>query len=84
MIENGRDNFQADQHSYSGAKEFTGCKDFDKGFEIGYFRYPNFTGWGGGVPGLERGQGRWRAIAVSGSRQQEDIELVNTGALISR
>lgn len=51
----------------------------EKGFDIGYFGDPKFTGWGGGVPvwkdGIVVG-----AVAVSGLPQAEDIELAEMGA----
>lgn len=55
------------------------ARDPVKGFDIGYFGDPRFTGWGGGVPvridGVVAG-----AIAVSGLPQLEDIELAEMGA----
>lgn len=51
----------------------------EKGFDIGYFGDPRFTGWGGGVPILKNGV-VIGAIAVSGLPQMEDIELAEMGA----
>ena len=46
----------------------------EKGFDIGYFGDPHFTGWGGGVPVWSEGK-VVGAIAVSGLPQLEDMEL---------
>jgi glc operon protein GlcG len=51
----------------------------EKGFDIGYFGDPRFTGWGGGVPVRKDGN-VIGAIAVSGLPQLEDIELAEMGA----
>jgi glc operon protein GlcG len=51
----------------------------EKGFDIGYFGDPRFTGWGGGVPVRKDGK-VIGAIAVSGLPQLEDIELAEMGA----
>ncbi len=72
--------------AYSAARERKPTKDIgaaarnpEKGFDIGYFGDPKFTGWGGGVP--IRKDGRVvGAIAVSGLPQTEDIELAEMGA----
>ncbi len=72
--------------AYSAARERKPSKDIgnaarhpDKGFEIGYFGDPKFTGWGGGVPVWKDGK-VVGAIAVSGLPQAEDIELAEMGA----
>jgi glc operon protein GlcG len=72
--------------AYSAARERKPTKEIgtaarhpEKGFDIGYFGDPRFTGWGGGVP--VRKDGRVvGAIAVSGLPQAEDIELAEIGA----
>lgn len=51
----------------------------EKGFDIGYFGDPRFTGWGGGVPVWRNGQVAG-AVAVSGLPQSEDIELAEMAA----
>ena len=51
----------------------------EKGFDIGYFGDPRFTGWGGGVPVKKDGK-VIGAVAVSGLPQLEDIELAEMGA----
>jgi glc operon protein GlcG len=51
----------------------------EKGFDIGYFGDPRFTGWGGGVPVWKDGR-VVGAVAVSGLPQQDDIELAEMGA----
>ncbi len=53
----------------------------EKGFDIGYFGDPRFTGWGGGVP-IRKNGSVVGAIAVSGLPQEEDIELAGMGAAI--
>jgi len=53
----------------------------EKGFDIGYFGDPRFTGWGGGVPVRKDGK-VIGAVAVSGLPQLEDIELAEMGASI--
>ena len=57
----------------------TAARDRDKGFDIGYFGDPKFTGWGGGVPVWKDGKVAG-AIAVSGLPQEEDIELATAAA----
>jgi glc operon protein GlcG len=57
----------------------TAARDRDKGFDIGYFGDPKFTGWGGGVPVWKDGKVAG-AIAVSGLPQDEDIELATAAA----
>lgn len=54
-------------------------RDPEKGFDIGYFGDPKFTGWGGGVPITREGQ-VVGAIAISGLPQAEDMELSAMGA----
>jgi glc operon protein GlcG len=53
----------------------------EKGFDIGYFGDPRFTGWGGGVPVRKDGV-CIGAVAVSGLPQTEDIELAEMGAAV--
>ena len=53
----------------------------EKGFDIGYFGDPRFTGWGGGVPVSKEGA-VIGAIAVSGLPQAEDIELAEMAAAL--
>jgi glc operon protein GlcG len=72
--------------AYSAARERKPTKDIgaaarnpEKGFDIGYFGDPKFTGWGGGVPIWKDGRVAG-AIAVSGLPQTEDIELAEMGA----
>ncbi len=71
--------------AYSAARERkptheigNAARNPEKGFDIGYFGDPKFTGWGGGVPvwkdGIVVG-----AVAVSGLPQAEDIELAQMG-----
>jgi glc operon protein GlcG len=71
--------------AYSAARERkptheigNAARNPEKGFDIGYFGDPRFTGWGGGVPvrkdGIVVG-----AVAVSGLPQTEDIELAHMG-----
>jgi glc operon protein GlcG len=67
--------------AYSAARERKPSKDIgdaarhpEKGFDIGYFGDPHFTGWGGGVP-IWSGGAVVGAIAVSGLPQLEDMEL---------
>jgi glc operon protein GlcG len=55
------------------------ARDSVKGFDIGYFGDPRFTGWGGGVP-IRKDGAVVGAIAVSGLPQLEDIELAEMGA----
>jgi glc operon protein GlcG len=66
---------------YSAARERKPSKDIgaaarnpEKGFQIGYFGDPKFTGWGGGVPVWKDGR-VVGAVAVSGLPEAEDIEL---------
>ncbi len=72
--------------AYSAARERKPSKEIgnaarhpEKGFEIGYFGDPKFTGWGGGVPVRRNGQ-VIGAVAVSGLPQAEDIELAEMAA----
>jgi glc operon protein GlcG len=67
--------------AYSAARERKPSKNIgdaarnpEKGFDIGYFGDPHFTGWGGGVP-LWSGGKVIGAVAVSGLPQAEDMEL---------
>lgn len=55
------------------------ARDTVKGFDIGYFGDPRFTGWGGGTP-IRKDGAVVGAIAVSGLPQLEDIELAEMGA----
>jgi glc operon protein GlcG len=71
--------------AYSAARERkptkeigNAARDSEKGFDIGYFGDPRFTGWGGGVPVWKNGS-VVGAIAVSGLPQAEDIELAEMG-----
>jgi len=71
--------------AYSAARERKPTKEIgnaarnpEKGFDIGYFGDPRFTGWGGGVPIWKDGK-VIGAIAVSGLPQAEDIELAEMG-----
>jgi glc operon protein GlcG len=72
--------------AYSAARERKPSKEIgnaarhpEKGFDIGYFGDPKFTGWGGGVPVRRNGR-VVGAIAVSGLPQLEDMELAEMGA----
>lgn len=72
--------------AYSAARERKPTQDIgnaarnpEKGFDIGYFGDPKFTGWGGGVPVVKNGN-VIGAIAVSGLPQTEDIELAAFGS----
>lgn len=74
--------------AYSAARERKPSKEIgnaarnpDKGFDIGYFGDPRFTGWGGGVPVWRDGR-VVGAIAVSGLPQTEDIELAEMAAAL--
>ncbi|MBV8866594.1 MAG: heme-binding protein [Acidobacteriaceae bacterium] len=74
--------------AYSAARERKPSKEIgnaarnpDKGFDIGYFGDPRFTGWGGGVPVWKDGR-VVGAIAVSGLPQTEDIQLAEMGAAV--
>ncbi len=67
--------------AYSAARERKPSKSIgeaarnpEKGFDIGYFGDPRFTGWGGGVPVWMNDQ-VVGAVAVSGLPQLEDMEL---------
>jgi glc operon protein GlcG len=71
--------------AYSAARERkptheigNAARDPEKGFDIGYFGDPRFTGWGGGVP-VWKGGIVVGAVAVSGLPQAEDIELAQMG-----
>lgn len=55
----------------------------EKGFDIGYFGDPQFTGWGGGVPIWSDGKVAG-AVAVSGLPQVEDVELATWAAGLIR
>jgi glc operon protein GlcG len=72
--------------AYSAARERKPSKEIgnasrhpEKGFDIGYFGDPRFTGWGGGVPIFREGK-VVGAVAVSGLPQTEDIELAEMAA----
>src|SRR6476661_6671012 len=72
--------------AYSAARERKPSKEIgnaarhpEKGFDIGYFGDPKFTGWGGGVPVWKDGH-VVGALAVSGLPQAEDMELAEMGA----
>ena len=74
--------------AYSAARERKPSKEIgdasrhpEKGFDIGYFGDPRFTGWGGGVPIRIEGK-VVGAIAVSGLPQLEDMELAESAARI--
>jgi len=74
--------------AYSAARERKPTKEIgnaarnpEKGFDIGYFGDPRFTGWGGGVPVWKNGS-VVGAVAVSGLPQAEDMELAEMGAAI--
>lgn len=74
--------------AYSAARERKPTKEIgnaarnpEKGFDIGYFGDPRFTGWGGGLP-LWKDGAVVGAIAVSGLPQAEDIELAEMGKAI--
>ena len=74
--------------AYSAARERKPSKEIgnaarhpEKGFDIGYFGDPRFTGWGGGVPVFKGGQ-VIGAIAISGLPQSEDMELAEIGCRI--
>ena len=76
----------ATNKAWSAARERKPTKEIgqaarhpDKGFDIGYFGDPKFTGWGGGVPVWNEGK-VIGSVAVSGLPQDEDIELANLGA----
>jgi glc operon protein GlcG len=72
--------------AYSAARERKHSKEIgnaarqpEKGFDIGFFGDPKFTGWGGGVPVWKLGS-VIGAIAISGLPQTEDMELAAEGA----
>ena len=72
--------------AYSAARERKSTKEIgnaarhpEKGFDIGYFGDPRFTGWGGGVPVRKNGR-VIGGLAVSGLPQVEDMELAEMGA----
>jgi glc operon protein GlcG len=72
--------------AYSAARERKPSREIGnaarhegKGFDIGYFGDPRFTGWGGGFPIAKHGQ-IVGAIAVSGLPQLEDMELAEMAA----
>ena len=74
--------------AYSAARERKPSKEIgnaarhpEKGFDIGYFGDPKFTGWGGGVPVWKDGH-VVGALAVSGLPQVEDTELAEMGAAV--
>jgi glc operon protein GlcG len=74
--------------AYSAARERKPSKEIgnaarnpEKGFDIGYFGDPKFTGWGGGVPVWKEGR-VVGALAVSGLPQVEDMELAEMGATV--
>ena len=74
--------------AYSAARERKPTKEIgvaarnpEKGFDIGYFGDPRFTGWGGGVPIWKNGV-VIGAIAVSGLPQAEDIELAEMAVML--
>jgi glc operon protein GlcG len=76
----------ATNKAYSAARERKSTKEIgsaarnpEKGFDIGYFGDPKFTGWGGGVPVWKSGK-VIGAVAVSGLPQLEDIELAEMAA----
>ncbi len=71
--------------AYSAARERKPTKEIgsaarnpEKGFDIGYFGDPKFTGWGGGVPVWKDGS-VVGAVAISGLPQAEDIEIAELG-----
>lgn len=74
--------------AYSAARERKPTKEIgnaarhpEKGFDIGYFGDPKFTGWGGGVPVRKNGR-VIGGLAVSGLPQVEDMELADMGAKV--
>jgi glc operon protein GlcG len=74
--------------AYSAARERKATREIgkaarnpEKGFDIGYFGDPKFTGWGGGVPVWKDGK-VVGGVAVSGLPQEEDIELAEMGAAL--
>ncbi len=74
--------------AYSAARERKPSKEIgnaarnpEKGFDIGYFGDPRFTGWGGGIP-IRKDGNVIGAIAVSGLPQAEDIELAEIGVAV--
>lgn len=74
--------------AYSAARERkltkeigTASRNPEKGFDIGYFGDPRFTGWGGGIPVWKNGR-VIGALAVSGLPEAEDIELAEMGVAV--
>jgi glc operon protein GlcG len=74
--------------AYSAARERKPTKEIgnasrnpEKGFDIGYFGDPRFTGWGGGIPVWKNGR-VIGALAVSGLPEAEDIELAEMGVAV--
>jgi glc operon protein GlcG len=74
--------------AYSAARERKPSKEIgnaarhpEKGFDIGYFGDPKFTGWGGGVPVWKNGR-VVGALAVRGLPQGEDLEMAEMGAAV--
>ena len=74
--------------AYSAARERKPSKDIgtaarnpEKGFQIGYFGDPRFTGWGGGVP-IRKNGAVIGAVAVSGLPESEDIDLAEMAAAL--
>ena len=74
--------------AYAAARERKPSKDIglaardpQKGFDIGYFGDPRFTGWGGGVPVWRDGKVAG-AVAISGLPQTEDMELAAMAAAL--
>jgi glc operon protein GlcG len=53
-------------------------RDPEMGFDIAYYGDPKMVGWGGGIPVLVSGV-VVGAVGVSGSLQQEDMDLAQTG-----
>lgn len=75
--------------AYTAARERKPSKDIgiasrdpEKGFDIGYFGDPKFTGWGGGVPIVKDGA-VVGAVAISGLPQAEDMELAAFAAQLN-
>lgn len=69
--------------AYSAARERKPSKDIgnaarheSKGFDIGYFGDPKFTGWGGGFPISKNGQ-VVGAVAVSGLQRDRDNRIAD-------
>ena len=57
----------------------------DQGFEIAYYGYSRFVGWGGGMPVLVGGQ-CVGGVAVSGLSEDDDAEIAQLGvtAILAR